>query len=175
MRFSSNCKYVMAYVGCIKINASNNCGLSVNCALNIHPSTEGSCMVHQYQLDARHPASRWFLNYDSPFRTITHQLFKCAFKSHRIRWSIIIPSCRFKKHRYRRRSRLISSPRFMAAGWTLISSSSSSIFSSCCLQGLFNDQVQVWREPRLFCDAQLVPAEMVVFRVSLLMNRLRLL
>lgn len=153
--FFSNCKYVMAYVDCIKkINASNNCGLSVNGALSIHPSPA--------------PAG-----HSSPFRTIIHQLFKCALKSHRIRWSIIIPSCRFKKHRCSRRSRLISSPRFMAAGWTLISSSrSSSIFSSCCLQGPFNDH-QVWREPRLFYDARLVPAEMVLFHVSLLTYRLR--
>ncbi|KAM7405109.1 hypothetical protein PAMP_012394 [Pampus punctatissimus] len=62
------------------------------------------------------------------------------------------------KHRCSSRSCLISSPGFMAAGWTLISIISS-IFSSCCHQGLFSHD-QTRRELKLFYDAQLPPAEM---------------
>lgn len=63
-------------------------------------------------------------------------------------WGIIIPSCPFKKHWCCSRSCLISFPRSMAAGWTLIittsSSNSSSLSPSCCHRRPWH---QVWLEP----------------------------
>lgn len=93
----------------------------------------------------------WFLNYDSPCLTVLSQPFKTLMCTQSAaRWSLIIiiitTYCHFKKHRCSRRSCFISSPGSMAAGWTLISISSSSIFSSRCHQGLFSDH-PVWGEP----------------------------
>lgn len=49
------------------------------------------------------------------------------------RWGIMTADCHFKKQRCSRRSRLISSRGFMAAGWTLIRTTNT--FSSCCHRG----------------------------------------